>query len=112
MNTYIPDKGDLIWLQFSPQAGHEQMGLRPGLVVSGYAFNKASGLCLVCPITNTKRNNPFRIALSSQSSITGFIMADQIKSLDYSARKARFVEKVHKDNLMDVLGLLDAMIFQ
>jgi mRNA interferase MazF len=112
VKCFIPEKGDLIWLEFSPQAGHEQMGRRPGLVVSGKTFNAAGGMCLVCPITNTKRKNPFRIDLHTKNSLTGYVMVDQIKSLDYSTRNAKFIEKVHPDVLTDVLGLLDAVIFQ
>lgn len=112
VTKYVPARGDLVWLEFSPQSGHEQMGRRPGLVVSGIKFNQASGLCLVCPITNTKRNNPFRIDISAHQSLTGFVMADQVKSLDFTARKMEFIESAHKDVVADVLGLLDAIVFQ
>ena len=112
VKAYIPEKGDLVWLEFSPQAGHEQMGRRPGLVVSGKLFNSASGMCLVCPITNTKRVNPFRIDLAGKVSLTGFIMVDQVKSLDFKARNMKFIESASKEVLSDVLGLLDAIIFQ
>ena len=112
VKSFVPEKGDLVWLEFSPQAGHEQMGRRPGLVVSGLKFNQASGMCLVCPITNSKRNNPFRVSLTDKCSLTGYVMVDQIKSLDFNARNMAFIEKANKDTLNDVLGLIDAIIFQ
>ena len=112
VKIYIPEKGDLVWLEFSPQSGHEQMGRRPAIIVSGSKFNLASGMCLACPITNTKRNNPFRIDISQNSQLTGFIMVDQVKSLDYKSRKVLFIEKANKETVNDVLGLLDAIIFQ
>jgi mRNA interferase MazF len=78
MAKYIPEKGDFITLSFDPQSGHEQKGRRPALVVSNFVFNQATGLAIVCPITNTDRKIPFHLAVSSSTSLTGFVMVEQI----------------------------------
>ena len=93
MSSYVPEKGNFITLSFDPQSGHEQKGRRPALVISNFLFNRATGLAIVCPITNTNRNIPFHLPVPSSSSLTGFIMIEQVKSVDYNARKAKFVEK-------------------
>jgi mRNA interferase MazF len=94
MPAYIPDKGDLLTLSFDPQSGHEQKGRRPALVISNFLFNRATGLAIVCPITNTDRKIPFHLPVPATSSLTGFVMVEQVKSVDYQARKAKFVEKL------------------
>ena len=86
MSQYIPQKGDFVALTFDPQAGHEQQGRRPALVVSRTLFNRHTGLAMVCPITNTRRDIPFHVAVPDESSLTGFIMVEQIKSVDYASR--------------------------
>jgi mRNA interferase MazF len=91
MVMYIPKRGDFIWLCFNPQAGHEQMGNRPALVVSQDEFNAKMGFVFVCPISNTQRQNPFYVKVPEGEAVTGVIMADQLRSLDFSARNARFI---------------------
>lgn len=108
MPRYIPQKGDFITLSFDPQAGHEQKGRRPALVVSNDLFNKHTGLAIVCPVTNTDRNFPFHLAVPSSSSLTGFVMVEQVKSIDYAVRRAKFVESGPKEFVADVLDLIDA----
>ncbi len=108
MPRYIPQKGDFITLSFDPQAGHEQKGRRPALVVSNDLFNKHTGLAIVCPVTNTDRGFPFHLAVPSGSSLTGFVMVEQVKSIDYAVRLAKFVESGSKEFVEDVLGLIDA----
>ncbi len=110
MAKYVPQKGDLIALSFDPQSGHEQRGRRPALVISNYLFNKHTGLAIVCPITNRDRKIPFHLPVPASSSITGFVMVDQVKSIDYAARKAKFIEKAPGKLLSDVLGVLDACL--
>ncbi len=111
MADYTPAKGDLIALTFDPQAGHEQKGRRPALVISNDLFNRRTGLAIVCPITKTERNFPFHVALPEESSVTGFVMVEQVKAIDFQARRARFVEKVPVSALNEVLSLLDACIY-
>jgi mRNA interferase MazF len=111
MESYIPEKGDFIILTFDPQSGNEQKGRRPAIVVSNYLFNKHTRLAIVCPITNTFRNIPFHITISGHTSLTGHVMAEQVKSIDYKSRKVKFVEKADKDIINKVLSILDASIF-
>ena len=111
MPKYLPKKGDLIVLSFSPQAGHEQKGRRPALVVSNDLFNKATGLAIACPITNTDRKIPFHVKLPTTSSLTGFVMVEQVKSVDFRSRNAKYVEKASAELLDEVLEILDACIY-
>ena len=110
MPAYVPEKGDFITLSFDPQAGHEQKGRRPALVISNHLFNQAMGLAIACPITNTDRKIPFHLPVPTTSSLTGFVMVEQVKSIDYRARNARFVEKASPDFVQDVIALVDVCI--
>ena len=107
MAIYVPQKGDLIVLTFDPQSGHEQKGRRLALVISNYLFNENTGLAIVCPVTNTNRQIPFHLTVPSSSKLTGYVMVDQIKSVDFRARKAKFIETAPKELLDDVLEVLD-----
>jgi mRNA interferase MazF len=111
MAAYIPAKGDLIRVTFDPQSGHEQKGRRPALVISNDPFNQRTGLAIVCPITNTKRNIPFHVALPPESAVTGFVMVEQVKAIDFRARQARFLEKAPEAVLNEALSLLDACVY-
>ena len=110
MAKYIPEKGDFITLSFDPQSGHEQKGRRPALVISNFVFNQATGLAIVCPITNTDRKIPFHLAIPASSSLTGFIMVEQVKSIDFNTRKAKFVEKATQELIDDVLAVIDVCV--
>ena len=110
MPKYVPRKGDFITLSFDPQSGHEQKGRRPALVISNYLFNKHTGLAIICPVTNTNRQIPFHLSIPASSSLTGFVMVDQVKSIDYVARKAKYIEKAPGQLLDDVLGVLEVCI--
>ena len=112
MSQYIPQKGDFVALTFDPQAGHEQQGRRPALVVSRTLFNRHIGLVMVCPITNTQRNIPFHVAVSHESSLTGYVMVEQIKSVDYARRQVKFIEKAPQSVLDEVLSILDACLYE
>ena len=110
MAKYTPEKGDFITLSFDPQSGHEQKGRRPAIVVSNYLFNKATGLAIVCPLTNTDRKIPFHQPVPKESSLTGFIMVEQVKSIDFNSRSAKFVEKAPQELIDDVLAVIDVCI--
>lgn len=110
MAKYVPEKGDFITLSFDPQSGPEQKGRRPALVVSNSLFNRTTGLAIVCPITNTDRKIPFHLAIPASSSLTGFIMVEQVKSVDFNARNAKFVEKAATELLDDVLAVIDVCV--
>jgi mRNA interferase MazF len=109
--TRIPRQGDIVSLSFDPQAGHEQQGRRPALVVSKDLFNESTGMIFACPITSTERGYPFHVALPASGKVTGFVMAEQMKSLDWRARKARLLEHADKDTLNEVLAILEACIY-
>jgi mRNA interferase MazF len=103
--VYFPRQGDIIRLNFDPQSGHEQKGWRPGLVISNSAFNRASGFAVVCPITSTNRKYPFHISIPEGSRVSGVVMVDQVKSLDYLARKVRCLGRVDRDFLEEILAI-------
>ena len=111
MPRYIPEKGDFVILTFDPQAGHEQRGRRSALVVSNTLFNRHTGLAMMCPITNTQRNIPFHVEVPLGSSLTGYIMVEQIKSVDYASRQVSFVERAPESVLNEVLSILDACLY-
>lgn len=111
MADYIPQKGDLVTLTFDPQAGHEQRGRRPALVVSNDLFNKHTGLCIACPITNTPRGYPFHVAVPEGAGVTGFVMVEQVKSIDYRSRKVKRLGAAPSAILDEVLSILDACIY-
>jgi mRNA interferase MazF len=111
MAEYVPRKGDLIALTFDPQSGHEQRGRWPALVVSNDLFNRHTGLCVVCPITHTRRDYPFHVAISAGQAVTGFIMVEQVKSVDFRSRKAKRIGSAPEPVLQEVLSILDACIY-
>ena len=111
MATYVPQKGDYVTVTFDPQSGHEQRGRRPALVVSNSLFNRHTGLAIVCPLTRTERNFPFHVAILDDQNITGFVMVEQVKSIDFSARKARRIGRASDSVLEEVLSILDACIY-
>lgn len=111
MGAYIPRKGDLIVLSFDPQAGHEQQGRRPALVISNDLFNKHTGYCMVCPITRTERPFPFHVRIPEGAKVGGSVMADQVKSVDYRARDAKRIGPAPQAVLDEVLAILDACLY-
>ena len=111
MARYTPRKGDFILVTFDPQSGHEQRGRRPALVVSNDLFNEHTGLAVVCPVTNTDRGYPFHVAIPENLGVTGFVMVEQVKSIDFGARKARKIAQAPPEILDEVLALLDACMY-
>lgn len=103
---YIPDQGDIITLEFNPQAGHEQKGRRPALVVSNNTFNNFTKIAMVCPITNTNRGFPLHVPLDERTKTNGVIMCEQVKSLDINARNAIYQEKVPADIMEEVIDII------
>ena len=100
--TYVPDRGDIVWLQFNPQAGHEQAGHRPALVLSPASYNRLSGLMLCCPMTSHKKGYPFEVPLPAGQAVAGVVLADQIKNIDWQARKAVLASRVPDAVLIEV----------
>lgn len=107
--TYIPDTGDVVWLEFDPQAGHEQAGHRPALVLSPKIYNDRSSLILCCPITTQIKGYPFEVATLIDGVRTA-ILADQIKSLDWRARKGKFKSKISAQDLNEVKAKLKPLL--
>jgi mRNA interferase MazF len=111
VGAYVPKKGDFVALTFDPQAGHEQKGRRPALIVSNDLFNRHSGMAIACPITNTDRHYPFHVAVGEGLPVTGFVMVDQVKSADFRARRAQRIGKAPDALLNEVLAVLDACMY-
>jgi len=97
MSSYVPDRGDLVWLEFTPQAGSEQRGRRPALVLSPKAYNGKVGLALFCPVTSKNKGYPFEVVLPDGYAVSGVVLSDQLKSLDWRSRKVKFIERVSSD---------------
>ena len=109
--SYVPRKGDFVIVSFDPQAGHEQRGRRPALVVSNDLFNDRTGLCIACPITTAARTYPFHVPIPEGVAVSGVVMVDQVKSIDFRARGVKCVGPAPAAVLERVLAILDACIF-
>ncbi len=107
---YCPERGDIVWLDFDPQSGHEQKGRRPAIVVSPKTYNSKAGLALFCPITSQIKGYPFEVMLPSNFPVTGVIISDQVKSLDWKNRNAEFVIKAPQQMLFEVINKLAALL--
>jgi len=107
---YVPRRGDLVWLSFDPQAGHEQAGHRPAFVLSPESYNRKTSLLLACPVTSKVKGYPFEVVLPDGLAVSGVILADQIKSLDWKARRAEFVARTPGSVIEDVLSLILPLI--
>jgi mRNA interferase MazF len=108
--SQAPDRGDLIWVSLDPHAGHEQAGRRPALVLSPVEYNSRVGLALMCPVTSRAKGYPFEVALPSDLAVTGVILSDQIKSLDWRARRAEIACRAPKSVIDEVLGKLSTLL--
>jgi len=108
--SYVPCRGDLVWLTFDPQAGHEQAGRRPAFVLSPEQYNRKTGLFLACPITSKVKGYPFEVELPPGLGISGVILVDQIKSLDWKVRKAEFACKSSSEIRANVVALILPLI--
>ena len=107
---YVPAKGDIVWLSFAPQAGHEQTGRRPALTVSPEDYNEKTSLALFCPITSKVKGYPFEVLLPTTSSVSGVVLADQVKSLDWRARRARFEGQAPKPVVGEALEKISILL--
>ena len=108
--AYVPDRGDIVWLQFNPQAGHEQAGHRPALVLSPAPYNRLSGLMLCCPMTTHKKGYPFEVVVSDTLDRTSVVLADQIKSLDWKVWKAVKKGTAPSDVLAETLSKIQTLL--
>ena len=110
MAGFVPARGDLDWLQFNPQAGHEQAGHRPAVVISPSSYNRRVGLAVCCPVTSQVKGYPFEVLLPPGLGVEGAILSDQIKSLDWRVRKARRIGSVPADVLEETVGKIVALV--
>ena len=108
--SYCPKRGDVVWLSFEPQAGHEQAGHRPALVLSPEAYNRKTSLAIFCPITSQVKGYPFEVHLPSGLKASGVILADQVKSFDWQARGAQFCCRIPGVTLAEVLEKLNVLL--
>jgi len=106
---YIPERGDIVWLDFNPQLGHEQKGRRPALTLSFKAYNEKIGLALFCPITSKVKGYPFEVEIELKK-IKGSVLSDQIKSLDWRERNIEFIEKIGDKKLEEVIEKIEVII--
>jgi mRNA interferase MazF len=109
--SYYPKRGDVVWLTFKPQAGHEQSGRRPALVLSPEAYNRKTSLALCCPITSQVKGYPFEVMIPEGGEVKGAILADQVRSLDWRARQAVLLSRVPEAVVKDVLARINALLF-
>jgi mRNA interferase MazF len=107
---YVPERGDLVWLTVDPQAGREQAGRRPALVLSPALYNRRASLALVCPITSQIKRYPFEVPLPDGFAISGVVLADHVKRADWAARRARFVAKVPTRVMAEVTAKLRPLL--
>jgi mRNA interferase MazF len=107
---YCPDAGDFVWREFDPQAGHEQAGRRPALVLSPRKYNRITGLCIACPVTIRSRGFPFEVLLAPDCHPTGAVLCNQVKSLDWAARRAQLISRAPKAVLEELRGKLKALL--
>ena len=110
VKKYIPKQGDVVFLNFNPQAGKEQKGKRPALVISPEKYNQKVGLALFCPITNQTKGYPFEVILPEKGAVKGAILSDHIKSLDWKQRKAKLICKAPKTVLEEVMQKIDVLL--
>ncbi len=109
VNSYVPEKGNLVWLDFTPQLGHEQRGRRPAIVLSKKAYNQKIGLALFCPITGKEKGYPFEVRIIGKK-INGCVLSDQVKSLDWTERNIEFIECCNKEIIEEVIDKIKILI--
>jgi mRNA interferase MazF len=108
--SFAPNRGDLVWLAFSPQAGHEQAGRRPAFVVSPVSYNRKAGLMLACPVTRRIKGYPFEVLLPGGLPVEGVVLADQVRSLDWRARQAEYICTAPPEVEEEVLAKLGVLV--
>ncbi len=108
--TYIPQRGDVVWITLNPQAGHEQAGRRPAVVLSPQSYNGKIGMAILCPITNHIKGYPFEVLIPAGLPVMGAILSDQVKSLDWRARNAELIYSLPAEVISEVLGKLSTLL--
>ncbi|MEW6574173.1 MAG: endoribonuclease MazF [Bacillota bacterium] len=110
--AYIPERGDVVWITLTPQAGHEQAGRRPAVVLSPAAYNGKVGLAILCPVTNQIKGYPFEVLIPDGLAVSGAILADQVKSLDWRAREAELICTIPAETITEVLQKVSVLLME
>ena len=110
--AYVPRCGDVVWITLNPQAGHEQAGRRPALVLSPESYNSKTGLAIFCPVTNQIKGYPFEVLLPDGLPVAGAILSDQVKSLDWRARNAELICPLPDETVSEILQKLGVLLTQ
>ena len=108
--SYVPARGQAVWLTFDPQAGHEQSGRRPAVVLSPQEYNRRTGLAILCPVTSQIKEYPFEVVLPEGTVLRGAVLADQVRSLDWRARKAKLICDLEPATVDEILGKLETLL--
>ena len=108
--AFVPDRGDMVWVQLGPTSGHEQSGRRPVLVLTPSGYNSKTGLALVCPLTSKQKGYPFEVALPDEAELTGVILADHVRSIDWRSRRAEFAATLPATVVRNVLAKLAPLL--
>jgi len=108
--SYLPNRGDVVWISLNSQAGHEQAGRRPAVVVSPPAYNRKVGLALLCPITSQIKGYPFEVIIPQGLKLSGAVLSDQVKSLDWRARRAELICTLPRDTIDEVVQKLSTLV--
>lgn len=108
--AYVPERGDAVWLDFYPQTGHEQAGRRPAIVLSPSAYNRKVGLAIFCPITNQVKDYPFEVLIPTGHKVSGAILSDQVKNLDWKRRRAELISKLPSSVTIEVLEKIGTLL--
>ena len=111
MERYIPERGDIVWLNFNPGSGHEQKGKRPAVVISPRGYNEKVGLGLFCPITSKVKNYPFEVKIENDN-VNGVVLADQIKNLDWETREIEFIAKETQEKVNEIIDKISVLILE
>lgn len=107
---YVPSRGEVVWISFNPRIGHEQAGRRPALVISPASYNGKVGLAILCPITSRVKGYPFEVSIPPDLDVGGVVLSDQVKSLDWRARKAEFICRLPQSATLEVLDKLSTLL--
>ncbi|MEW6173548.1 MAG: endoribonuclease MazF [Bacillota bacterium] len=110
--TYVPERGDVVWITLTPQAGHEQAGRRPAAVLSPAAYNGKVGLAIMCPVTNQIKGYPFEVLIPDGLAASGAILADQVKSLDWGAREAELICTIPAETITEILQKVSVLLME
>lgn len=108
--TFVPDRGDLVWITLNPAAGHEQAGRRPALVISPKSYNRRTGLCVVCPATRQRKGYAFEVDVSDANEEPSVILSDHLRSVDWRARNVEQIKRVNDRALSEVIARIDALL--